>query len=134
MARSRTRLKPSGDQVAQTYQPLEILLSDQGSVDGTTTILDDLTRTYNGPHQVRRLQCPVVAPRGMPGLNEHINWAMTQTDADVIVSLSADDYDLAQRITAARCSKCRSRARRPSAVSRYSLRGIRFSNDLRQAR
>ena len=82
----------------QTHRPLEILLSDQGSTDGTAAILDDLARTYNGPHTVRRLNCPHTEVRGMPGLNTHINWAMTQTDADIIVSLSADDYDLAQRV------------------------------------
>jgi hypothetical protein len=99
---ARDKVRYVGDAVKsmfmQTYKPLEILLSDQGSVDGTGAVMDDLARTYGGPHTVRRLQCPVVAPRGMPGLNEHINWAMTQTDADVVVSLSADDYDLAQRV------------------------------------
>ena len=99
---ARDKVRHVGDAVKsmfmQTYQPLEILLSDQGSIDGTTTILDELARSYGGPHTVRRLQCPVVGPKGMPGLNAHINWAMTQTDADVVVSLSADDYDLAQRV------------------------------------
>ena len=83
---------------AQTHRPLELLLSDQGSVDGTTQVLDDLARLYNGPHTVRRLNCPLHDIRGMPGLNAHITWAMTQTDAEVVVSLSADDYDLAQRV------------------------------------
>lgn len=82
---------------AQTGPSIELLLSDQGSVDGTAAVLDDLARGYAGPHTVRRLQCPVTRPRGMPGLNEHLNWAMTQTDADVVLQLSADDYDLAQR-------------------------------------
>ena len=83
---------------AQTYTPLEILLSDHGSTDGTRQMLDYLAKSYNGPHTVRRLDCPHIEVRGMPGLNAHINWAMTQTDADFLVHLSADDYDLAQRV------------------------------------
>jgi len=81
---------------------LEILLSDQGSKDGTAEILDRVAAEYSGPHTVRRLNCPpeVCAPRGMPGLNAHINWAMTQTDADVILQLSADDYALPGRAAA----------------------------------
>ena len=99
---ARDKVRYVGDAVksmfAQTYRPLEILLSDHGSVDGTNLVLDDLKRTYSGPHTVRRLNCPHTSIRGMPGLNAHITWAMTQTDADVVFSLSADDYDLAQRV------------------------------------
>lgn len=82
---------------AQVGPPIELLLSDSGSDDGTKTILDDLARSYNGPHKVRRLDCPITDMPGMAGLNAHVGWAMTQTDADVVMQLSADDYDLAQR-------------------------------------
>ncbi len=82
---------------AQKGPPIELLLSDQGSDDGTATILDEMARSYNGPHKVRRLNCPETDIRGMAGMNAHVNWAVTQTDADVIMQLSADDYDLARR-------------------------------------
>lgn len=82
---------------AQVGPPIELLLSDSGSVDGTRELLDDLARSYNGPHTVRRLNCPCAQSPGMPGLNAHLNWCMTQTDADVVMQLSGDDYDLAQR-------------------------------------
>ena len=81
----------------QVGAPLELLLSDSGSEDGTRQVLDDLARSYNGPHKVRRLDCPCAQAPGMSGLNQHLNWAVTQTDADIIMQLSADDYDLAQR-------------------------------------
>ena len=81
----------------QEGPPIEILLSDSGSVDGTRQVLDDLARSYNGPHTVRRLDCPCAQSPGMRGMNEHLNWAVTQTDADAIMQLSGDDYDLAQR-------------------------------------
>lgn len=81
---------------------LEIIFSDQGSTDGTRQILDKVAAEYHGSHIVRRLDCPpeVCASRGMPGLNAHINWVMTQTDADVILQLSADDYALPGRAAA----------------------------------
>jgi hypothetical protein len=81
----------------QVGPPIELLLSDNGSEDGSKALLDDLARSYNGPHKVRRLDCPYNGMAGMAGLNHHLNWIMTQTDADVVMSLAGDDYDLAQR-------------------------------------
>lgn len=82
---------------AQVGDPIELLLSDQGSHDGTKVILDEMATNYDGPHTVRRLDCPDIEMIGMPGMNAHVTWAMTQTDADVVMQLSADDYDLAER-------------------------------------
>lgn len=82
---------------SQVGPPIELLLSDSGSTDGTKVILDEMAASYKGPHTVRRLNCPCAQSPGMGGLNAHINWAVTQTDADVIMQLSGDDYDLAQR-------------------------------------
>lgn len=82
---------------AQVGPPIELLLSDNGSEDGSKALLDDMARGYAGPHKVRRLDCPYNGMPGMAGLNFHINWAMTQTDADVVMTLAGDDYDLAQR-------------------------------------
>lgn len=81
----------------QKGPPIELILSDSGSIDGTQAVLDDMAARYDGPHKVRRLNCPCASSLGMPGLNAHINWCMTQTDADVVMSLAGDDYDLAQR-------------------------------------
>src|SRR3990167_9341912 len=74
----------------QSGPSVEILLSDAGSTDGSKVILDKLAAEYNGPHKVRRLDCPCADSQGMPGLNAHINWAMTQTEADVVMALSGD--------------------------------------------
>lgn len=98
---NRNKIRYVGDAVksmfAQVGPPIELLLSDNGSEDGSKAFLDDLARSYNGPHNVRRLDCPYNGMVGMAGLNHHINWAMTQTDADVVMTLAGDDYDLAQR-------------------------------------
>lgn len=86
---------------AQDYAaPMEILLSDQGSEDGSRGVLANLARKYNGPHKVRVLDCPVLELRGMAGLNAHFDWLHTQTDASHIVFACADDYvSSAQRVT-----------------------------------
>lgn len=101
MLNCRNKVRYVADAVKSMFMqkgpPIELLLSDNGSTDGSQHILDDLARSYNGPHKVRRLNCPFNGMLGMPGLNHHINWCMTQTDADVVMQLSADDYDLAQR-------------------------------------
>ncbi len=86
----------------QEGPPIELLLSDSGSDDGTKSILDDMARTYAGHHTVRRLDCTCAESLSIKGMNDHVNWAVTQTDADVIMQLSGDDYDLPRRALATR--------------------------------
>lgn len=84
--------------VQETREPIEILLSDSGSTDGSWEILQAAAQSYNGPHKVRAIRCPHQDYPGMHGLNQHINWTMTQTDADIACQLSADDYALQGRV------------------------------------
>jgi hypothetical protein len=82
---------------AQTL-PCEILLSDQGSADGTRQILERLAGEYAGDrHQVRLLDCPETAVRGMAGLNAHLAWLQDQTDAEVFIHATADDLAAPER-------------------------------------
>lgn len=81
----------------QTYAPMEILISDQGSTDGTRAAIDQLVAGYTGPNTVRVLDCPDTARRGMAGLNAHLDWMMRQTDAELVLLSSADDYALPER-------------------------------------
>src|SRR3990172_9141843 len=74
----------------QTY-PCEIILSDQGSTDDSLRILHRLAADYTGPHMVRVVQCPHTDIKGLAGFNVHLNWLHTQTDADLIIIVSADD-------------------------------------------
>jgi glycosyltransferase involved in cell wall biosynthesis len=83
--------------LSQDSQPLEILFSDQGSTDGSWEILKDIKDKYDGPHNLRIVQCPETEIRGMPGLNEHLNWIHNQTDAEVFISSAADDVPYKQR-------------------------------------
>lgn len=77
--------------LSQDCRPIEILLSDQGSRDGSWEILKDIKSRYDGPHKLRIVQCPTTEFPGMAGLNEHLNFIHNQTDADVFISSAADD-------------------------------------------
>lgn len=77
--------------LAQTYPGLEIILSDQGSTDGTREVLASLVSGYKGPHKVRLLDCPDTEPKGMAGMNAHINWLQGQCEGDIVMMTSADD-------------------------------------------
>ena len=38
---------------AQTYQPLEIVLSDDASPDGSFAVMQEMAAAYRGPHLIR---------------------------------------------------------------------------------
>ena len=44
--------------LAQTYSPLQILVSDDASTDGTAAIVAEELAGYRGPHDVEFLQNP----------------------------------------------------------------------------
>ena len=85
--------------LAQEYSPLEIILSDQGSTDESLAMMQYAARNYTGPNTVRVLSCPITDIRGMPAFNEHLNWIHNQTDADIFVHCSADDFSYPKRTT-----------------------------------
>lgn len=82
---------------AQTY-PCEILLSDQGSTDGTRELLHKLAGECDaGHHTVKLLDCPETAVRGMAGLNAHLGWLQDQTDAEIFIHACCDDLAAPER-------------------------------------
>lgn len=98
----RDKVKFVGDTVksvlAQSYSPMEIVLSDQGSTDGSLEIMQKLATEYKGPNTVRVLQCPYTDWKGMAGLNLHLNWIHTQIDGDIVIMCSADDLNHPDRV------------------------------------
>ena len=87
----------------QDYQGLEVIISDQGSADHSPEVIENtLDRNKETClHQVRFLNCPLTDRLGMAGLNQHLDWIISQSDADIFFITSADDYAFPQRT-----SKC----------------------------
>src|SRR2546429_321437 len=72
--------------LAQTYSPLEVILSDDGSSDRTFEILREVAEKYQGPHTVRlnRVECN-------RGLMHHIVQATSQASGEWYVLGAGDD-------------------------------------------
>lgn len=79
--------------LAQTYSPLEIIISDDGSTDRTFEIIQQEVATYDGPHEVR-LNCNA---RNI-GFGAHINLMMQMASGSFIVAAAGDDVSLPNRV------------------------------------
>lgn len=77
---------------SQTYQPLEIILSDDFSTDGTYQILQEMATAYRGPHKVRVRRSDV--NRGLAG---HINDVVGEANGEIISWAAGDDIALPKR-------------------------------------
>ena len=77
---------------SQTYRPLEIVISDDCSTDGTFRIIEEMTANYSGPHRV-------VVNRNSQnlGLIGHINKITTLSSGELIVYAAGDDISLPHR-------------------------------------
>lgn len=80
---------------AQTYSPLEIILSDDCSTDDSFDIIQQLSRTYRGPHKLLLTRNPENL-----GICSHINRVFGLTKGQVIIAAGGDDVSLPQRSTA----------------------------------
>src|SRR5262245_21858758 len=77
---------------AQTYTPLEIILSDDCSEDGTFEIMRKKAGAYRGPHRVILNRNPV--RRSIAG---HINRVVELSRGALIVGSAGDDVSLPER-------------------------------------
>jgi hypothetical protein len=77
---------------AQTYSPLEILLSDDHSPDGTFQIMQAAAQSYRGPHRV-------VLNRNATnlGLISHVNRLFELATGDLIIYNAGDDVSVPDR-------------------------------------
>jgi glycosyltransferase involved in cell wall biosynthesis len=76
----------------QTYFPLEIILSDDCSPDGTFVVMQEMADRYKGPHRliVRCNQCNL-------GIGEHVNRVMELAQGELIIAAAGDDVSLPSR-------------------------------------
>ena len=77
---------------AQTYSPLEIILSDDNSPDGTFGIMQEMAASYDGPHRL-------VLNRNEQnqGLVPHIDRVMEIVTGAFIVINAGDDVSFSER-------------------------------------
>lgn len=84
---------------AQTWEPLEILLSDDCSPDGTFQVMQEMAAAYRGPHTVILNRNPENL-----GITAHVDRIMALTRGDFVVQNAGDDVstpDRTERLVAA---------------------------------
>ena len=80
--------------LAQTYSPLEIIISDDCSADDTFHVIEEMTAGYRGPHAlvVRKNDHNL-------GLAEHINQVMALARGELVVVAAGDDISFPERVS-----------------------------------
>ncbi len=78
--------------LAQTYSPLEIILSDDCSTDRTFAIMQEMAAAYQGPHKIVLNQ----NPKNL-GLGSHVSAVMELAKGELIIRSDGDDVSLPER-------------------------------------
>lgn len=78
---------------SQTYEPLEIILSDDCSSDQTFEIMKDMASKYQGPHSVRVRRQPV-----NDGLLNHVCAVISEMRGEIMVLAAGDDISVPERV------------------------------------
>lgn len=78
---------------SQTYCPLEIVLSDDGSQDQTFEIMRQMAEAYHGPHEIILNR----NERNL-GIGSQINAAVEKGTGELLVLANGDDISLPRRV------------------------------------
>lgn len=79
---------------AQTYEPLEIILSDDNSSDRTFEIMQEMTVAYKGPHKIILRKQEV-----NDGLLNHVCAVISDMTGEIIVMAAGDDISSDDRVS-----------------------------------
>jgi glycosyltransferase involved in cell wall biosynthesis len=79
---------------SQTYEPLEIILSDDCSTDRTFEIMQEMAAAYAGPHEVRVRQSEVNR-----GLIDHVFDVTEMLNGKIVIFAAGDDISRPGRTT-----------------------------------
>lgn len=77
----------------QSYQPLEIILSDDCSSDSTFQVMIDMTRNYSGPHKIL-----LNKNKSNLGIGAHVNTITNLANGGLVVLNAGDDISLPRRV------------------------------------
>ena len=80
--------------LAQSYSPLQIVISDDSSTDATFSIIEEEVSGYNGPHRIL-LNCNT---KNL-GIGAHVNRMMELAEGELIVAAAGDDISLPERVS-----------------------------------
>lgn len=80
--------------LAQDYEPLEILISDDCSSDGTADVIREVVSSYHGPHRVF-----INVNAKNLGLIGHVNKVVSMCSGRLIVAAAGDDISYCSRTT-----------------------------------
>lgn len=79
---------------SQTYEPLQIILSDDCSKDRTYQIMEEMVAGYDGPHNIRLNRSDK-----NKGIASHINDVAKISDGEILVLAAGDDISLPERVS-----------------------------------
>jgi len=79
--------------LAQTYSPLEIVISDDASGDGTWEAMQRAVAGYAGPHRVRLNRNPVNL-----GIGAHLSRLVELSAGELLFVAAGDDVSLPERV------------------------------------
>lgn len=77
---------------AQTYSPLEIIISDDHSTDNTWEIIKELFNKYNGPHKII-----INRNKSNLGIANHVNKVMAMAKGQLFIMAAGDDISFPKR-------------------------------------
>jgi len=78
---------------AQTYSPLQIIICDDCSRDGSFEIIEKMAARYDGPHRIM-----LHRNEKNLGLGNNVSRVMNFTDGDLIVEFDGDDISYPYRV------------------------------------
>ncbi len=78
--------------LSQTYQPLDIIISDDASTDGTFEIAEEIIANYSGPHTVR-----LNRNASNLGIGRHVAKVFSMANGEWLVGAAGDDISLPHR-------------------------------------
>ena len=78
--------------LSQTYSPVEIILSDDASSDGTFRVMAEMAADYQGPHAIR-----LNHNDHNLGIGDHVNRVMAMAQGQVVVIAAGDDISVPDR-------------------------------------